>query len=110
MNNSLVNMGFVVAKIATEKDKRAKMLVDGISLTYNVSQIVRLNRQATELSELHNLIVCAILKRGYYTNEELHTMKECCKQIEEYSRQIAQHQFLSIIDCISLFVAGINNE
>jgi hypothetical protein len=37
-------------------------------------------------------------------------MKECCKQIEEYSRQIAQHQFMSVIDCISLFVAGINNE
>ena len=103
-------MGFVVAKIVAMKNERTKILVDGLSLAYNVTQIVSLNAKIAELSELHDLIVCAILRRGYYTNEELHKMKECSKQIEEYSRQIAQHQFMSIIDCISLFVAGINNE
>lgn len=107
MNNSLANMGFVVAKIVAMKNERTKILVDGLSLAYNVTQIVSLNAKIAELSELHDSIVCATLVRGCCTKAMLETMNECRRQVEEYSRQIAQHQFMSIIDCISLFVAGI---
>ena len=41
MNNSVIDVAFIAAKVAAIKDEKARMIVGGASLVYNVAQIAR---------------------------------------------------------------------
>lgn len=49
--NDNIDLAFIVAKLAAIKDEKARMIVGAASLTYNMSQIIRLKAM---VAELHN--------------------------------------------------------
>lgn len=38
MNNNVMDVAFIAAKIATIKDEKARMMVGGVSIVYNIAQ------------------------------------------------------------------------
>ena len=54
MNNSVIDVAFIAAKVATIKNEKAKMIVGGASLVYNVAQIARFRSMIVELSQICN--------------------------------------------------------
>lgn len=41
MNNTVIDVAFIAAKLAAIKNEKARMIVGGASLAYNVVQIAR---------------------------------------------------------------------
>lgn len=56
MNNA-IDLAFLTAKVATLKDEKAKMIVEGVSLAYNIAQVTRFRSMIVELSQICNYIV-----------------------------------------------------
>ena len=56
MNNSVIDVAFIAAKVAAIKDEKARMIVGGASLVYNVAQIARFRSMIVELSQICNYI------------------------------------------------------
>ena len=106
--NEIIDLGFIVAKLATIKDEKARMMVGGVSLVYNVVQIARFRSMIVELSQLCNCIVYSAQMRGGYTQQEYYCVMDCQRQIEECHQQIAKHGTMSIIDGISLLIDGLS--
>ena len=48
MNNSVIDVAFIAAKVAALKDEKARMIVGGVSLVYNVAQIARFRSMIVE--------------------------------------------------------------
>ena len=53
MNNA-IDLAFLTAKVATLKDEKAKMIVEGASLAYNITQVARFRSMIVELSQICN--------------------------------------------------------
>ena len=70
MNNSVIDVAFIAAKVAAIKDEKARMIVGGASLVYNVAQIARFRSMIVELSQICNYIVSKAQIIGSYTLEE----------------------------------------
>lgn len=51
MNNSVIDVAFIAAKVAAIKNEKARMIVGGVSLVYNVAQIARSRSMIIELSQ-----------------------------------------------------------
>ena len=96
MNNSVIDVAFIAAKVAAIKNEKARMIVGGASLVYNVAQIC-------------NYIVSKAQIIGSYTIEEYNLAVECQRQIEECHQQIAKHGTMTVIDGISLLIDAFNN-
>ena len=47
MNNA-IDLAFLTAKVATLKDEKAKMIVEGASLAYNITQVARFRSMIVE--------------------------------------------------------------
>ena len=107
--NEVVDIAFIAAKVAAMKDEKARMIVGGVSLAYNVSQIARFKAMIVEFSQLCNYIVCVARFRGYCTQEEYNIVIECQQHIEDCNRQIAKHGTMTIIDGISLLIDGLSS-
>ena len=56
MNNA-IDLAFLTAKVATLKDEKAKMIVEGASLAYNIAQVARFRSMIVELLQICNYIV-----------------------------------------------------
>ena len=56
MNNA-IDLAFLTVKVATLKDEKAKMIVEGASLAYNIAQVTRFRSMIVELSQICNYIV-----------------------------------------------------
>lgn len=41
MNNSVIDVAFIAAKVAAIKDEKARMIVGGASLVYNVGTVAK---------------------------------------------------------------------
>ena len=50
--NEVVDIAFIAAKVAAMRDEKARMIVGGASLVYNVSQIARFKAMIVEFSQL----------------------------------------------------------
>ena len=70
MNNSVIDVAFIAAKVAAIRDEKARMFVGGASLVYNVAQIPRFRSMIVELSQICNYIVSKAQIIGSYTIEE----------------------------------------
>ena len=70
MNNSVIDVAFIAAKVAAIKNEKARMIVGGASLVYNVAQIARFRSMIVELSQICNYIVSKAQIIGSYTQEE----------------------------------------
>ena len=51
MNNTVIDVAFLAAKVAARRNEKARMIVGGASLVYNVAQIVRFRSMIGELSK-----------------------------------------------------------
>ena len=109
MNNSVIDVAFIAAKVAAIKNEKARMIVGGASLVYNVAQIARFRSMIVELSQICNYIVSKAQIIGSYTQEEYNLAVECQRQIEECHQQIAKHGTMTVIDGISLLIDAFNN-
>ena len=109
MNNSVIDVAFIAAKVAAIKNEKARMIVGGASLVYNVAQITRFRSMIVELSQICNYIVSKAQIIGSYTLDEYNLAVECQRQIEECHQQIAKHETMTVIDGISLLIDAFNN-
>lgn len=82
MNNA-IDLAFLTAKVATLKDEKAKMIVEGASLAYNITQVARFRSMIVELSQICNYIVYKARITGGCTQGEYDLALECQRQIEE---------------------------
>lgn len=106
--NEIIDLGFIVARLAAIKNEKARMMVGGASLVYNTRQIARFRSMIVELSQYCNCIVFSARMRGEYTEEEYRIVMDCQRQIEECGNQIAKYGTMSVIDGISLLIEGLN--
>ena len=108
--NEFIDLAFATAKIAAIKDEKAKMIVGGLSLAYNVVQLARFRAMVIELSQICYCIDYQIkLRGGTYTQAEYDTLKECQKQIQECQNHIFKHGVMTAVDCVSLLIDGLNS-
>lgn len=108
MNNA-IDLAFLDAKVATLKDEKAKMIVEGASLAYNIAQVTRFRSMIVELSQICNYIVYKARIIGGYTQGEYNLALECQQQIEECDKQIAKHETMTMVDGISLLIDMLGN-
>ncbi len=108
MNNA-IDLAFLDAKVATLKDEKAKMIVEGASLAYNIAQVTRFHSMIVELSQICNYIVYKARITGGYTQGEYNLALECQRQIEECDKQIAKHETMTMVDGISLLIDMLGN-
>ena len=109
MNNSVIDVAFIAAKVAAIRDEKARMIVGGASLVYNVAQITCFRSMIVELSQICNYIVFKAQIIGSYTQEEYVLAVECQRQIEECYQQIAKHETMTIIEGVSLLLDAFNH-
>ena len=109
MNNNIIDVAFIAAKISAIKNEKARMIVGGASLVYNMVQIARFRSMILELFQICNYIVCKAQIIGSYTQEEYYLLVECQQQIEECYQQIAKHGTMTFIDGISLLFDAFRN-
>ena len=71
MNNA-IDLAFLTAKVATLKDEKAKMIVEGASLAYNITQVARFRSMIVELSQICNYatILCTKLESQENAHKE----------------------------------------
>lgn len=108
MNNA-IDLAFLTAKVATLKDEKAKMIVEGASLAYNITQVARFRSMIVELSQICNYIVYKARIIGECTQGEYDLALECQRQIEECNKQIAKHETMTMVDGISLLIDMLGN-
>lgn len=108
MNNA-IDLAFLTAKVATLKDEKAKMIVEGASLTYNIAQVARFRSMIVELLQICNYIVYKARITGGCTQGEYDLALECQRQIEECNQQIAKHGTMTVVDGISLLMDMFGN-
>ena len=106
--NELVDLGFLVAKVAAIGNEKAKMAVDGVSLAYNVMQINRFRHMISELYQIGNYVAFNANIRGYCTLQEYNLVQECQRQINDCQNQISKHGVMSVIDGFSLLLDMIS--
>lgn len=108
-----MDVAFIAAKIAAIKDEKARMMVGGVSIVYNIVQIERFRQMIVELSQICNYIVSKAQLIGSYTQEEYNLAIECQRQIEECNQQISKYGTMTILDGISLLIdafSGMNRR
>lgn len=108
MNNA-IDLAFLTVKVATLKDEKAKMIVEGASLAYNIVQVTRFRSMIVELSQICNYIVYKARITGECTQGEYDLALECQRQIEECNKQIAKHETMTMVDGISLLIDMLGN-
>lgn len=108
MNNA-IDLAFLTAKVATLKDEKAKMIVEGASLAYNIAQVARFRSMIVELLQICNYIVYRHGITGGCTQGEYDLALECQRQIEECNQQIAKHGTMTVVDGISLLMDMFGN-
>lgn len=89
-----IDIAFLVAKVATLKEEKAKILVDGASLAYNVAMVNRLVSIQKEF-------------RGYCTQEEYNLALECQGHIAECESELRKHKVMTAVDFTGLVVSGL---
>lgn len=107
--NNTIDLAFLTAKVATLKDERAKMIVEGTSLAYNIAQVPRFRSMIVELSQICNYIVYKARITGGCTQGEYDLALECQRQIEECNKQIAKHETMTMVDGVSLLIGMLGN-
>ena len=100
--NEVIDLAFIAAKVAAMRDEKARMIVGGASLVYNVSQIARFKAMIVEFSQLCNYIVCVARFRGYCTQEEYNIVIECQQHFVKYDHT-------SLIPAFALALAYLND-
>lgn len=113
MNNNVMDVAFIAAKLALIKDEKARMIVGGASIVYNIAQIERFRRMIVELSQICNYIVSKAQLIGSYTQEEYNLAIESQRQIEECNQQISKYGTMTMLDGISLLIdafSGMNKR
>lgn len=103
-----IDIAFLVAKVATLKDEKAKILVDGASLAYNVAMVNRLMNVQKEYISICCTIEQVSRLRGYCTQEEYSLALECQGHIAECEGELRKHKVMTAIDFTSLVVSGLS--
>ena len=108
--NNTIDLAFHTAKVETlKKDEKAKMIVEGASLAYNIAQVARFRSMIVELLQICNYIVYKARITGGCTQGEYDLALECQRQIEECNQQIAKHGTMTVVDGISLLMDMFGN-
>lgn len=107
--NNIIDIALMATKLATIKDEKARMMVGGVSVVYNVAQILRFRSMIVELSQICFMIDHKARCRGEYTEGEYKLMQECKREIIACNQEIEKHGVMTVIDGISLLVDAFNN-
>lgn len=107
MNNG-IDIAFLVTKVATLNNEKAKLFVDAASFAYNVAQVSRLQSLIIEYSQVCNYVVLNAKYRGYYTEDEFKLANDCQRHIQECNQQLAKHRTMTVVDGISLLLDALN--
>ena len=83
MNNG-IDIAFLVTKVATLNNEKAKIFVDAASFAYNIAEVSRLQSLIVEYSQVCNYIVLNAKYRGYYTEDEFNLANE----VDNYAKAI----------------------
>lgn len=102
-----IDIAFLVAKVATLKDEKAKILVDGASLAYNVAMVNRLMNVQKEYISICCTIEQVSRLRGYCTQEEYSLALECQHHIAECESELRKHKVMTAVDFTGLVVSGL---
>ena len=106
--NNLIDTAFLVAKVATLNNEKAKMFVDASSFVYGVAEVSSLQSLIVEYSQICNYVVLNAKHRGYYTEDEYKLASDCQRHIQECSRQLAKYRTMTVVDGISLLLDALN--
>ncbi len=109
MNNNVIDVTFIAAKIAAIKNEKARMIVGSASLLYNSVQIARFRSMIAELYQICRQIASKALIIGSLTQEEYNLALECQRQIGECYQQISKHGTMTVIDSISMLIDALSN-
>ena len=109
MNNNVIDVTFIAAKIAAIKNEKARMIVGGASLLYNSVQIARFRSMIVELYQICGQIASKALIIGSLTQEEYNLALECQRQIGECYQQISKYGTMTVIDSISMLSDSLSN-
>lgn len=107
--NNIIDLALLAAKVATLKNEKAKMMVESVSLAYNMAQVARFRSIIVELSTICHYIVFNAQIKGTYTQDEYDLALECQRQIEECNQQIAKYNMMTMKDGISLLMGMFGN-
>ena len=107
--NNIIDIALMTAKLATIKDEKARMMVGGVSVVYNVAQISRFRSMIVELSQICFMIDYKAKIRGKYTDEEYKLIQECKREIEICNQEIEKYGVMTVMEGISLLVDAFTN-
>ncbi len=108
MNNEIIDIGLMAAKVAALNDERARIAVGGASLLYNAGQVAQFQSMVAEYSQLLSTITFRARLYGYTTTQEIHLAKECNEGIQFCQQQMAKHKIIAATDVASLLFETIS--
>lgn len=108
MNNEIIDIGLMAAKVVALNDERARIAVGGVSLIHNTLQFSHFNNMAAEYSQLLSTITFGAKLNGYTTTEELELAKQCNEGIQFCQQQMSKYGIIAATDVASLLFDAIN--
>ena len=87
-----IDLAFLVAKAATLKEEKAKILVDVASLAYNVAMVNRLANIQKDYISICGTIDQVARLRGYCTQEEYNLAQECQHHVAECEVELRKYK------------------
>ncbi len=101
MNNEIIDLGFLAAKVATLNNENAKMTVDGVSLVYNTAQIANFRNSIVEYQQILSHVVLHAQIYGT-TQQKLEIATQCKNGIDYCQLQINKHGTMAVVDMASI--------
>lgn len=98
---SVSDIAIMLAKIATFKNERARMVVNGVSVLYSITKIARLRNMLLELDDMLSCITFQTRINGGYSAEQESLRINCQEEIKYCNQQIAKYGIMACVDAIS---------
>lgn len=108
MNNEIIDISLMAAKVAVLNDERARIAINGTSLIYNAAQVAQYQSMVAEYSQILSIITFRARLSGYTTTQEFYLAKECNEGIQLCQQQMAKHGIIAATDVASLLFEAIN--
>jgi hypothetical protein len=107
-NSNLIDLSFFAAKLATLNNEKAKLVVDGASAIYNVTQVLRLRSIISQYDQIAGYLLTVSQYRGYCMPEEYNMFMLCKQQIKECNDQLVKYGVMTVIDSVSVMLDLLN--
>ncbi len=101
MNNEIIDLGLLAAKVATLNNENAKMTVDGVSFVYNAVQIASFKNSIAQYQQILSYVSLNAQMYGV-TPQKKEIATQCMRGIEHCEAQINKHGTMAAIDAASI--------